>query len=233
VNVEAPARPKAERQRWTGRQSRFWYRLGVFLVGLLVRYWIRCYRVVGVENVPREHGIFLIANHTSGLDPFVLGYPVADRVPVGPGKIEIFQNPIVAYLIQKLGIFPLRRDVLDSTAVRTMVTLLRQKRIVIVFPEGGRSPSGEMQPFIPEFARLAIKLKAPLVPAGIVGARDALPIGTYLPRRNTCVTVAYGPEFDLSQFYGEKLTPEIVAEASAILETKVKEQVEVARSYKR
>jgi hypothetical protein len=40
-----------------------------------------------------------------------------------------------------------------------------------VFPEGGRSNNGELQPFIPDFARLIIKLKAPLVPAAVAGGR--------------------------------------------------------------
>src|SRR5947209_11936178 len=86
--VETPARAR-RRKSWIDEQSPFWYRLCVVLVGLLLRFWIRCYRATNAEKVPHG-GAFVIANHASGLDPFLLGYAIRDHMPWGPGKVELF-----------------------------------------------------------------------------------------------------------------------------------------------
>jgi 1-acyl-sn-glycerol-3-phosphate acyltransferase len=147
----------------------------------------------------------------------------------GPGKELLFTNPLFSYLMKKIGIFPLRQSVADAAAVRTMVEIYRSGKVVAVYPEGGRSDSGELQPFYPDFARLMIRMKALIVPAGIAGARDLLPIGSWIPRPNTAVVVVYGEPFELSQFYGGKVTDEVAAEAAIIMHDKVAELVADAR----
>ena len=216
------------RKAWTEQQSVFIYRLAVTLVGLILRFWVRRFRAVGVENVPATGGAFLIANHTSAMDPFILGYPVKQRMLRGPGKVELFENRFFAYLMRRLGIFPLRQDIADAAAVRTMVALYRRGDMVIVYPEGGRSPTGELQPFLPAFTRLVIKLQAPLVPAGIAGGRELLPIGARIPRYNSPVAVVYGRPFDLSAYYGRNPSPDTVERATAELQNRIAELVERA-----
>ncbi|MGH2447538.1 MAG: lysophospholipid acyltransferase family protein [Chloroflexota bacterium] len=206
-------------------QNQTFYRIIRVFFTLLFRYWVRCFRVTGAVCIPSEGGAFLIANHSSALDPFVLAAPVKNRILVGPGKIELFRHPVVGFLMKKLGIFPLRRDVIDSAAVRTMVGEYRAGRVVIVYPEGGRSKTGDLLAFDEGFARLAIKLRAPLIPAGMSGAREVLPIGRLIPRRNTPLAVCYGRQFDLSRFYGQDLTESLLAEAAETMRAAVQEQV--------
>lgn len=214
--------------RWASEQSLFWYRVGHTLLGLLLHLWIRRYRVINVERVPREGGIFLVANHESGMDPFVISYPVRFRLVRGPGKVELFANPVFGFLMRKIGMFPIRQEIADSSAVRAMVELYRKGRVVLVYPEGGRTDDGELQPFFPDFARLMIRLKARMLPVGVDGVRELLPIGSYLPRFNSPVAIAFGEPFELSQFYGEKVTDEIAQEAANILREKVAEMIAVA-----
>jgi 1-acyl-sn-glycerol-3-phosphate acyltransferase len=199
------------------------------LLTLLFRYWVRPFRATGANNVPPAGGAFLIANHTSAMDPFILAYPVRRRMPWGPAKIELFKNSILGYLMRKIGMFPIRQGSADAGAVRTMVELYRGGRIVIVYPEGGRSKSGELQPFFPEFARLVIKLKAPIVPAAIAGGPELLPIGSRMPRRGTPVVVKYGEAFELKDFYDTDLNPEILRKASERMRTRVLALLEGAR----
>lgn len=217
-----------QRKGWIAEQSVFWFRLGVLLIGWLLRYWIRCYRVWDVDKFPAEGGVFLIGNHTSALDPFFLAYPIQHRMPHGPGKIELFNNPFSGFLMRKIGIFPIRQHSADASAVRAMVQLYRAGEVVIVYPEGGRSPSGELQPFFPDFARLAIRLKARLVPAGMAGPRDVLPMGSLIPRPNTPVAVVFGDAFELSQFYGREITAQVAAEAAEVMHSRVAELVQLA-----
>jgi len=229
ATTEEHPRQKRRRKGWADEQNRFVYRLGVVLVGLLLRLWVRHYRAIGAEQVPASGGLFLVANHTSGMDPFLLGYPISKRPLFGPGKVELFRNRFFGYLMRKLGIFPVRTGVADAAAVRTMVELYRAGNIVIVYPEGGRSPDGELLPFLPEFARLAIRLRAPLVPAAIAGARELLPIGSLIPKMGKPVVVAFGEPFDLSAYYDRPLTPELDAEAAAVIRDRVAELLERAR----
>ncbi len=225
----ATVRTRQRRSGWTEQQSVFVYRLAQLLVDLLFRFWIRGFHATGVEHIPHEGGAFLIANHTSGLDPFILGHPIKHRLLRGPGKIELFKNRFFAYFMRKLGIFPLRQGVADAAAVRTMVELYRNGRLVAIYPEGGRSGSGELKSFAPEFARLVIKLRAPMIPTAIAGAKEVLPIGARIPRRNSPVAVVFGEQFELSQFYGKQLTPEVLEQAAAFVQSRVAELLPTAR----
>jgi 1-acyl-sn-glycerol-3-phosphate acyltransferase len=220
---------RARSSRWADQQSVFWYRLVHLVFSALLRFWVRRFHAVHPENVPDRGGAFLIANHTSGMDPFVIGIPVRWRMLRGPGKEELFASPVFGYLMKKIGMFPLRQSVADAAAVRTMVEIFRSGKVVVVYPEGARSDSGELMPFSPDFARLMIRMKALIAPAGIAGARDLLPIGSRIPRRNTAVVVVYGEPFELSQFYGGKVTPEMADQASSLMHDKVAELVAEAR----
>jgi 1-acyl-sn-glycerol-3-phosphate acyltransferase len=213
-------------------QSPFVYALGRVVFGVLFHRWIRAFRVMGAENVPTTGGLFVIANHASGLDPFILGYGIQHRYLRGPGKAELFENRPVGWILSKLGIFPLRRDGVDAGGTRTMVELIRSGQAVAVYPEGARSTSGELLPFSPSFARLAIKLKVQLVPAGIAGAGYAVPIGTYVPRRDARIAVVYGQPFDLSQFYGRELSQDHLSEASELMRERVAALVARAQRLK-
>lgn len=220
---------KKRSSRWADQQSLFWYRLSFLVFSTFFRLWVRRFEAVDAKHVPARGAAFLIANHTSGIDPFLLGVPVRWRMLRGPGKEELFVSPFFGYLMKKIGMFPLRQSVADAAAVRTMVEIYRSGKVVVVYPEGGRSDSGELRSFSPDFARLMIRMKALIVPAGIAGARELLPIGTRIPRPNTAVVVVYGEPFELSQFYGGKVTAEMAYEAAAVMHDKVASLIAEAR----
>lgn len=215
---------------WSQRQSRvFFQAMRAVAVHVFFPLWLRGYRVLGAEHVPSSGGCFVIANHSSGIDPVVLGAAVPNRMSLGPGKIELFANPAATLILRKIGIFPLRQGQADASAVRTMVDNYRRGRVVIVYPEGGRADSGVMQGFNPDFARLMIKLKAPVIPAGIAGARELLPIGSSRPRFGGAVVIAFGECVDLSPYYARHPSQEQVEAASALLFERVAALVAQAR----
>lgn len=214
---------------WVNQQSPLLYRIAYTAFMPFFRYWLRSFRVVGVEHVPREGGMFLIANHTSAMDPIILGFAVRHRMLRGPGKVELFRDPVTSWIIRKLGIFPLSRNGADAAGVRAMVELYRSGKLVAVYPEGGRSESGELKPVEPGFARLAIRLKAPLIPAAIAGGKELLPIGSVLPRRGTSVAVVFGEVFELDTFYGKPLTPETLGEAANVIQDRIARLLVIAR----
>ena len=111
-----------------------------------------------------------------------------------------------------------------------MVDLYRHNRVVVVYPEGGRSPEDMMMPFTPDLTRLVIKLRAPIVPAGIAGAAELLPMKSWVPRPGRPVVIVFGECFEFTEFYGRPSTPELLAEATGILQSRVAELVARART---
>jgi 1-acyl-sn-glycerol-3-phosphate acyltransferase len=164
------------------------------------------------------------------MDPLLVGSAVPHRMLSGPGKEILFSNPVFSYLMRKIGIFPLKPGGADAAAVRTMVDLYRHDRVVVIYPEGGRSPIDEMMPFTPDFTRLLIKLRAPIIPAGIAGAAELLPIKSWVPRPGRPIVIVFGECFELTQFYGRPSTPELLAEATEILQGRVAELIDRARA---
>lgn len=221
------------RTRWVDLQSARWYRLFEVVFDLLFRFWIRYYCAIGTENVPAEGGTFLVSNHTTGLDPMILGYSMLPRMLRGPGRVELFSHPLWGHIMRKIGMFPLRQRVADPAAIRTVLELYRAGQLVVVYPEGGRSPDGQLQAFEPGVARLIIKMRALVVPAAIAGGTQVMPMGSYFPRRNSPVVVVYGKQFELSEYYDRELTVEVAREAAELMRERVAELLLVAHAERR
>jgi 1-acyl-sn-glycerol-3-phosphate acyltransferase len=98
--------------------------------------------------------------------------------------------------------FPIQEGEPDNLAVRRALRVLRQGEPLVIFPEGGRSADGRLQPFRPGAFRLALATGAPVVPVTIVGAFEAWPIGRRLPRPGR-IAVTYHAPLD-----GSALPPE-------------------------
>lgn len=156
---------------------------------LLVRRW----RVEGAENLPREEGVVIVANHISYWDPVVVGCAFKRRV-FFLAKEELFRIPLLATLITKLGAFPVRRGSIDRRALRLATEKLLAGNPVVVFPEGTRSHTGELlQPHLGA-ALLAIKGGVPILPVALYGTRGV--IGK--------VRVRVGKPVYFREFYGTK-----------------------------
>lgn len=141
-----------------------WYICRAIL--LLVRRW----EVQGAENLPRNGGVVIVANHLSYWDPVVVGCAFKRRV-FFMAKQELFRIPLLAGLITLLGAFPVRRQGLDRKALKLALEKLQAGHPVVVFPEGTRSHNGGLLPPYPGAALLAIKGGVPVLPVAVSGTR--------------------------------------------------------------
>ena len=130
-------------------------------------------RAEGVENLPKEGGFVLAANHTSNLDPWPLAMPLWPRRYLRfMAKSELYWWPLGS-IITAAGGFPVRRGEADVEAIRTAVELAREGYIVAMFPHGTRQRKGLVKKHRPRphsgAARIALEAAVPLVPAAIAG----------------------------------------------------------------
>src|SRR5437868_7379616 len=99
-------------------------------------------RAKGRENLPREGGFVLAANHLSNFDPWPLGLPLFPRRQLRfMAKSELYWFPL-SLLLKGVGAFPVRRGQRDVEALETAVQLCREGEVVVMFPEGTRQRKG-------------------------------------------------------------------------------------------
>lgn len=142
-------------------------------------------QIEGLENLPKEGGYILCANHTSYLDPPLLGLHL-DRNVHFMAKEELFHNRLFAWLIRKLGAFPVERGKGGEAnpALQKAIVIVGEGQALALFPEGTRSKTGK--PLRPKsgIVLIAAQTGADIVPAGISIHRPL--------RFRTRITVRYG-----------------------------------------
>jgi 1-acyl-sn-glycerol-3-phosphate acyltransferase len=160
------------------------------LAGPAIRWYCRL-EVTGAENIPGSGPAILAANHRSMWDIPV--HVVACPRPVlFMAKWQLFRDPVRRWTWHVLGGFSVRRDIADVRALDTALALLERGDVVGVYPEGTRSKTGEMLPFLKGAAWLALRTGAPLIPCGLngTGVRRGGVLG-HLQRKD--VRVSFGP----------------------------------------
>jgi 1-acyl-sn-glycerol-3-phosphate acyltransferase len=158
----------------------FVYRLCWIILQPLVRSYFRL-TVSGCENIPRSGAVFVASNHCSHLDPplIALGLP---RQMTFLAKEELFSVPVLGVLIRFFGAHPVTRGKGDVGAIRTILRLMKEEKALLIFPEGTRSPDGQLQPLENGLAWMAMKSLAPVVPVHISGTYTAFPRKAWFPR---------------------------------------------------
>jgi 1-acyl-sn-glycerol-3-phosphate acyltransferase len=153
------------------RPSPFYVFIGA--VSWPVVYGLYRLRAEGLENLPREGGYVLAANHNSNLDPWPLGLPLWPRRFLRfMAKSELYWWPL-GPIITAGGGFPVRRGQRDVEAIARAVELTREGHVVAMFPHGTRQRKGLVKRYQPKAhtgaARIALEAGVPLVPAAISG----------------------------------------------------------------
>ena len=188
------------------RPSPFYLFAGV--VSLPAIKWVYRLRAEGVENVPKEGGFVLAANHVSNFDPWPLGVPLfPHRYLRFMAKAELFWWPL-GPLIRSGGAFKVRRGEGDVEAIKQAIELVREGHAVVMFPHGTRQRKGLVKKYRPRShsgaARIALAAGAPLVPAAIAGTDRLLRLGR--------LRVRYGKPLDLDGLDARAATERLMAE---------------------
>lgn len=134
------------------------------------------WNIQGVENMPAEGPVILAINHQSIWDPLVVASSLPRKVSF-MAKEELFSIPVLGKIFSKLGAFPVKRGQVDMNAIRQSLAILKEGRVLGLFPEGTRSKTGEIQKGLPGMVLLMEKSKASVVPIKVFGTRNLLTKG--------------------------------------------------------
>jgi 1-acyl-sn-glycerol-3-phosphate acyltransferase len=153
----------------------------------------------GLENLPEKGGYIVAANHASHLDPPIVGLFLPRQVAFFARK-TLWKPGVAAWWLDAVGTIPVDRDGGASIdAMKRVLHALADGRVVIVFPEGTRSPNGEPQPPRPGVGFIACRAQVPVVPARVFGSFEAFGKEGRL-RLGTPVSVTYGPPLSPSDY---------------------------------
>lgn len=137
-------------------------------------------KVAGLDKIDTSRPLVYAVNHASALDiPVLYVYlPFQFRIAF---KKELLAYPIVGWHLKRSGqvCVDQQNPAGSIGSIRSALKSLKAGMPLVIFPEGGRTPDGEIKPFLPGAFFLAIKAKVDIVPVALIGTFDLLPMNTY------------------------------------------------------
>lgn len=157
-------------------------------------------KVVGKKNIPKKGKAVLICNHHSNSDIFVLVTAIFRR-QYFLAKKELFKKRCNARFLKRMGAIPIDRNANDISAIKACLKVLKENKLLTIFPEGTRNTTDEILLQIKSGAGLiALKAGAPIIPMWIAKKSRAF-------RKNRLII---GNPVSLEEFAGQKITNEVL-----------------------
>jgi 1-acyl-sn-glycerol-3-phosphate acyltransferase len=192
----------------------FWWMVKAILGPIIYVVWRP--RTSGMENVPKDGAVILASNHLSFADHFVGPLPLRRRI-VFLGKRDYFEGKGLKGLVSKIfftgvGVIPLDRTGgrASEEALATGLRVLREGRILGIYPEGTRAPDNRLYRGKTGVARLALQSRVPVIPMGMINTFELMPPGQIWPRLGVRPGVRFGRPLDFSQYYGQEEDREVL-----------------------
>lgn len=167
----------------------------------------------GLPNLPERGGFILASNHKSHLDPVFLGASSPRQLSYIARSSLFKGGGFFSWLIKSLNAYPLRRSATDRSALNKAVEILVNGGALVIFPEGTRSETGEIQEGKTGIGYIALRLGVPVIPVFLDGTEKALPKGSKKIKRCN-VRVSFGERVDLDDLAAGKLTKNSYLEAT-------------------
>lgn len=154
-------------------------------------------RVIGGEHIPNEGACILVANHTSFLDPFVLGSFMPRAIHFLTYDVY-YSFWLFRWYCERMYCIPVRKDGRDVASLKKALRVLKDGEMLGIFPEGVRSFTGHIGPAEPGTALIVLRANVPVLPIAIQGAYQALPRGAIFPKPHS-ITLTVGAPFRVAE----------------------------------
>ena len=132
-------------------------------------------KVTGQHNIPQNGPFIIVANHSSLLDPVIIGTSLRYRI-IFVAAAYLFEIHWLSYLLRKANSIPVQGEN-DISSLKRALEILRAGGVLGIFPEGGIDRQKDNLPVKAGAAFLAAKIGVPIVPIKIKGADKVLPKG--------------------------------------------------------
>jgi len=158
-----------------------------FLIKLI---WLN--KVEGLENIPKEKGFIIAANHSSYFDFLMLSAVCPQRIYFLAGEV-FFKKWQWKWLVKLTKQIKVDRNSKDkSESMREAIKYLKEGKIIGIFPEGTRSKDGEIHSFYNGAVKIAIKSEVSILPVGINGAYEIMSRFDKFPKFNKKCNINFG-----------------------------------------
>lgn len=180
------------------KQNKIFYAIVKYFFAFLLKIYNRC-SIKWLEKFNPDENFIVACNHLSNLDPLIVGCFFPRRLKYF-AKEELFHNKLFGACIRALGAVPVSRDNNASAAgaLRGFMKLYQEGSDVLIFPEGGRSLDGKLQPLEGGVALIAARTQAPIIPAFIHGSYEAMPTGATLVKPKK-IKITFGKPLKFSE----------------------------------
>lgn len=165
------------------------YTIAKFISKIALKVFFRG-EVYGLENVPGSGGAILAANHTSLLDPFLVGTPLRRKIYFF-GRSSLFHPRPWGWFLKQLHTVPVERNKPAPSSIKRILRLLKSGEILAMFPEGSRGSGKDLSEAKGGVGMMAVKSGVPVIPVYIYGAARILPKGARMIRPRK-VKIIYG-----------------------------------------
>lgn len=177
-----------------------WGRVIPPVIGL----WVK--KINGLENIPKDKGFIVSANHASYIDHLILSSIIVTQVGEKIyylAKKEHFQTFFQRLWHENVGAVPIDRQAGGKGALRIAIKYLKNNKVMVVYPEGTRTLTGKLQRARTGVARLALAAKVPVLPVGLIGTFEIMPKGQNYPNLKRA-TVNIGKLMYFDKYYGKE-----------------------------
>jgi len=140
--------------------------VGIFKVLVFIVFDLKIHNADSINK--SEGGLIACGNHISMIDPVILAVSSKRQIHF-MGKKELFDNKIFGYLFRKLGAFPVDREGVSMSAIKSSMAVLKDNNVLGIFPEGTRVKEYDEKNAKPGIALIANKTKASIIPFYIKG----------------------------------------------------------------
>lgn len=127
------------------------------------------FRVYGCNNIPNDCACILAVNHISFWDPLFLAVSAPNRHLTFLARSSLFSKPLVGWCLKHVGAVPVERNHNDFGALRTALAVLKDKKVIGIYPQGTRCP--DQLPRDTKFesgaAYMAMISGVPVIPIGV------------------------------------------------------------------
>jgi 1-acyl-sn-glycerol-3-phosphate acyltransferase len=155
------------------------------------------FKTFNAEVIPKKTGALVVCNHRHNFDPFVATCSTFKIRFHYVAKKELFKNPIISFILNSAGVIPVDREGIDKNMIRKSVELLKKGKTILIFGEGTRNKSKniDLLPLKNGFSFIAAKAKVPVIPMYMFGVNNMFKLS--LPRKK--IRVYFGTPISSEQ----------------------------------